>query len=222
MFLNDKFIFKDKILKTHLVTFVNPTNYYNLSAKFSEFDEIYSDGFLLTFLFNRRFRTSITRTSFDFSSIAGEVFQKSADNHLKVAIIGGTKEENFISVKRILARYPNLTVTLNTDGYRDTHQLIEELQACKSDIIICGMGSPKQEYFLIECKNKLVYSFIGYTCGGFITQTAISDQYYSAFVNYFNLRWLVRMIRHKHVRHKLLRDYPKFLIKWFNEKLHCK
>lgn len=200
--------------KTKLITFANPTNYLEICNSGQSFDYIFSDGVFLTFLYNRRFNRKVRRVSFDYGGIANTVFEQSTILGLSVAIIGATAEENATAVQKIKNRYPTLQITHAISGYKQFDDILDQLKSQPVDIIICGMGSPLQESFLMECKYKLSYNFTGFTCGGFITQTSLSDQYYTEFVNKYHLRWLVRFIRHKHVRQKLIFDYPKFLMKW--------
>ena len=63
--------------------------------------------------------------------------------------------------------------------------------------------------------NVINHPFIGITCGGYLYQSFYSKKYYSDKVDRMNLRWLIRALRHSHVRKKLIIDYPKFLLRWF-------
>jgi N-acetylglucosaminyldiphosphoundecaprenol N-acetyl-beta-D-mannosaminyltransferase len=80
------------------------------------------------------------------------------------------------------------------------------------------MGTPYQEDFALLAKKFLKSSFI-ITCGGFLTQTSIRPDYYSPLVKRLGLRWLQRAIYHKHVRRRLIVDYPKFMIRYIVGKL---
>ncbi|WP_282058819.1 WecB/TagA/CpsF family glycosyltransferase [Lentibacter algarum] len=213
--ITEKFSLEISPSKTTLITFTNPTNYFALCGSSHEFDYIFSDGILLTLLYNKRFNRRTNRVSFDFGGIAHDVFRHAEVQSLSLAIIGATEQENHVAVKRIKEKYRNLNVVHAISGYKSRKLILEKLKLQPVDIIICGMGSPLQENFLIECKSILSNNFTGFTCGGFLTQTALSEKYYTDFVNKYHLRWLVRMVRHQHVRDKLFIDYPKFLIKWY-------
>jgi UDP-Gal:alpha-D-GlcNAc-diphosphoundecaprenol beta-1,4-galactosyltransferase len=99
---------------------------------------------------------------------------------------------------------------------------MEELNKLKPRIIVSGMGYPYQEDFLLSCKADLEYPFVGLTCGGFLTQTAMKSEYYYSWSSNTGLRWFQRMLMHNHVRERLLKEYPvfvfKYLYKFINDK----
>ncbi|WP_422048482.1 WecB/TagA/CpsF family glycosyltransferase [Shimia sp.] len=215
--LTAEFSFPRVIGESKIVTFVNPTNYFQTRPKWNEFTQVFSDGILFTKLYGRRSGVAIERVSFDFGSIAESVFSEAINRNFRVALIGGKPREIAKAVQKIQKKFPKLAICFHTDGYGDKDLVLRELEAQKPDLLIVGLGSPLQEDFLIECKSKLPNPFLGYTCGGFLTQTSISENYYPSWVNRYNLRWLFRFFRHAHVRKKLLVDYPVFLVRWFTD-----
>ena len=76
------------------------------------------------------------------------------------------------------------------------------------------MGTPFQEQFLVDLKN-LGWIGAGYTCGGFIHQTAANIKYYPEFFNTYNLRWLYRMIDEPKLIKRYLILYPKSTFLFF-------
>lgn len=86
------------------------------------------------------------------------------------------------------------------------------------------MGSPYQENFSISLKNSFGNSRLKLiiTCGGFLTQTSIKTDYYHPIIKKTGLRWLQRMVMHKHVRDKVFSKYPSFILKYFVERIFLK
>lgn len=205
-----------------VITFVNPYSYYSLkqSNYLEDIDMIFSDGGLLVKCHNLFHENKIDRLSFDFSSIADDFFQFCSKNNLTVSIIASTNNELNITVSKLKAWYPNLKFGFCHDGYvfneemviSDFDKLISELS--RSDVIISGMGAPKQEVFITKLSKHLSEK-IYITCGGFITQTSIRDDYYFPIIKKMNLRWVQRILFHKHVRNKVIREYPKFIFCYF-------
>jgi N-acetylglucosaminyldiphosphoundecaprenol N-acetyl-beta-D-mannosaminyltransferase len=74
------------------------------------------------------------------------------------------------------------------------------------------MGTPAQEEFAVFLKTEGIVANI-FTCGGFISQTAIRTYYYHKFGK-GKLRWLQRAIEFKHIRKRLLFDYPINIIRY--------
>ena len=73
------------------------------------------------------------------------------------------------------------------------------------------MGTPYQERFSVSLKKLLTSPATIITCGGFLTQTSIKADYYHPLIKKLGLRWLQRMVMHKHVRDRVLKKYPKFI-----------
>ena len=66
------------------------------------------------------------------------------------------------------------------------------------------MGAVMQEKFLLKVK-RLGYTGIGFTCGGFIHQTARGEAgYYPAWVDRMNIRFLYRMWKEPHTRKRYI------------------
>ena len=84
----------------------------------------------------------------------------------------------------------------------------------KPEVVLVGMGTPYQERFSINLKQQLNNPAVIITCGGFLTQTSIKPDYYHPVVKKLGLRWLQRMILHKHVRERVLNKYPKFTVSY--------
>lgn len=204
-----------------IATFVNPFSYPILINKpdlYNQFNLIFSDGLLHTKLHNIFCKNKIDRVSFDLSSIAKDTLLRAQEQQLKVALIGGKPEHADALPTKLLALFPNLIISYCRDGY---FNLEDEKQRCfielvnsSPDIIIVGMGTPLQEKFLLECVERVESAREFYTCGGFLEQTATKGDYYHPLVKKLGLRWLQRAIMHKHVRERLIRDYPLFIFKY--------
>ena len=79
-------------------------------------------------------------------------------------------------------------------------KVIEQIRELKPDFLIVGMGIVMQETFLVKVKKANV-DCIGFTCGGFVHQTAYNEiQYYPKWIDWMNLRFLYRMYKEKHTR----------------------
>ena len=207
----------DKII----ATFVNPFSYpilQNEPELCQAFDMIFSDGSLHTKLHNLFCKNKIDRVSFDLSSIAKDTLLRAQEQQLKVALIGGKPEHADALPTKLLSLFPNLVISYCRDGYfhseAEKQCCFTELENSTPDIIIVGMGTPLQEKFLLQCVERVESAREFYTCGGFLEQTATKGDYYHPLVKKLGLRWLQRAIMHKHVRERLIRDYPRFIFKY--------
>lgn len=197
-----------------VISFLNPFSYYEVAREsklVTDVDYYFSDGSLLCMMHNL-FLPKITRASFDYSSIAEGFLFEAQKQSKRVAIIGATEEENKIAVAVLKKQFPALNVVYQRNGYiKNSAQTAEELNTVYPDVIIIGMGTPYQERFSISLKASLSSPATIITCGGFLTQTSIKADYYHPLIKKFGLRWLQRMIMHKHVRDRVLKRYPKFI-----------
>ena len=107
--------------------------------------------------------------------------------------------------------YPRLKIEKTINGYfrEDNHiDIAQEVLGIKPDLIIVGLGTPKQERFAILLKSMGFQGSI-YTCGAFITQTAIMGvKYYPTIINNLHLRWFYRIIKEKKLLKRYILLYP--------------
>ncbi|QTE85276.1 WecB/TagA/CpsF family glycosyltransferase [Shewanella algae] len=212
-----------------LITFVNPFSYYILKdgpvEVVNEMDHFFADGIFLVKLNNILYpRRKISRYSFDFTSLAPIVFDYAIENNFNVAVVGGDSEEVVRAVEVILMKYPLLNISYFRDGFfsseTEVDEAIENMNEKGINIVLCGMGTPLQEVFLIKCKLSLKSMKYGYTCGGFLSQIALREDYFNPIMSKFHLRWLQRAFRHSYVRKRLIKDYPKFLYRFVVERFY--
>jgi UDP-N-acetyl-D-mannosaminuronic acid transferase (WecB/TagA/CpsF family) len=207
------------------ISFVNPFSYYLLknSKTAKEIDGFFIDGLLLIKCLNVKLNTNYHRISFDYSSIAGDFLQFCEKNYISISFIGGSTSDIIRFNLHLKKLYPSLIVPSLRHGYfsNQTDLFFYFKNLPKSDVIILGMGAPLQEEVAILAKKQKISKLI-LTCGGFISQTAMRDDYYYPIVKKLNLRWAQRIILHKHVRRKVISTYPIFLIKFLIESLKYK
>lgn len=213
--------------KCKIISFVNPFSMrmLKLVGLREGIDSFYSDGAWLCFLY-RIFNEKVVRASFDFSSIADNVFRYCEDNSLSIGFVGAKKYELNLTVHYLKERYPEINIVLNMDGYFSSDSVVlNELSIHKPDILVIGMGTPMQEELSLKVKSSNESSrMLIFTCGGFLTQTSMFDgkDYYHPLINLLGLRWLQRAFLHKHVRKRLLIDYPKFTVGYICSNLKMK
>ncbi|MEZ8130721.1 WecB/TagA/CpsF family glycosyltransferase [Enterovibrio norvegicus] len=217
--------FKDILLRGELsykksivVSFLNPYSYPIIAQHREILNGVnywFSDGSLLCFISNlfRRKEDKITRASFDFSSIASDVFSNCVDFGIPVALVGGNEEEIVKARENISLKYKGINIVFYRDGYftyDDYDQISKEIISSGAKVVIVGMGTPLQEKFSIALSKRKFNGFI-FTCGGFLTQTSRKLDYYSTFTKKTGLRWLQRAFSDKHVRKRLTNQYPRFV-----------
>lgn len=206
-------------------------NFASLSAFFksSENGDIsyYCDGFLMCTLVGIVKGKKIQRVSFDFTSIAEDVFQFAEKNQQSIFLLGSAEQEITAFQDKLLKRYPNIMVKGYRNGFfseQEAQQLINHINELSVDIVIAGLGAGKQEQFILKLK-RAGYQGCSFTCGGFIRQEAGSaGDYYPEWINRMGLRAFYRMYKEPHTIKRYLLDYPKnafsFLGKVVSKKLN--
>ena len=179
--------------KGRVYTFLNPVSYLDALERkelFGRFDGIFADGSLLVAAIRMVYGKRVTRRSCDMTSIGRQLLEvKKAVDMLK-------------------KQYPKANIIGYRDGYfANEQEMVQEaryITALNPDFLVVGMGAIKQENFLLRVKAA-GYQGIGFTCGGFIHQTAHSEKdYYPEWADRMNLRFLYRMWREPHTRKRYL------------------
>lgn len=211
-------------------TFLNPVSYLdalNHPQLFMGFDGIFADGGLLVKAIRLLYHQHIKRWSFDMGSMAPIVFDFAMKHKKRVAIVA-TKQEMLEKAVRTLKRYyPQLYICYYRNGFFvSVEEQVAEARkianGMKPDILIVGMGIIRQEEFLMRVKAA-GYEGLGFTCGGFVHQTALDKvDYYPRWVNEHGLRFLYRMYKEPHTRSRYVKAAFVFPMVFLKEKLKCK
>lgn len=210
------------------VTFLNPYSLFaarGCSAIYIHFDFIASDG-ILPIILNSFFHVGKTiRCSFDMAGIAGRVFEHAILTG-KSIYFWGTTTENITKFLRVLKQnYPALKIAGWHHGYTDSLEdcIWNVIQESSADIVIIGMGTPKQDLMAMQLKEK-GYSGCVYTCGGFMHQTIHKINYYPLWINKLNLRSIYRLYKEPQTIKRFIKTYPRFVITYicflFQLKIH--
>lgn len=192
-------------------TFLNPVSYLtalNHKDLFGEFDGIFADGSILVKAIKLLYGKNVTRRSFDMTSLAPELLSYAETNGKTIYIVASKQEQVERAVEIFKERYPKLKFAEYRNGYFSSESEKDEearhIVDINPDFVIVGMGALAQEQFLLKVKEA-GYRGIGFTCGGFIHQTAKNEiDYYPAWVDRTNLRFVYRMYKEPHTRKRYL------------------
>ena len=207
-------------------TYLNPVSYLTaLDNKelFSQLDGIFADGELLVKAIKIVYGKQVTRRSFDMTSMAPELFSY-AEEHGKTIYIVASKQEQVEKAVEIFREwYPKVKFAGYRNGYfaneDEMEQEAKHITELNPDFLIVGMGALMQEKFLLKVKNA-GYQGIGFTCGGFIHQTSKNEiDYYPAWVDKMNLRFVYRMWKEPHTRKRYVMASLLFPVRFIAERV---
>lgn len=234
--LIDKIISTDKqsveeLLSNRKViyTFLNPVSYLDaLKYKelFASFDGIFADGGLLVKAIKGVYGVTVKRRSFDMTSLAPIVFSYAAKTGKSIAIVATKQEMVEKAVSNLEKSFQGLNICYYRNGYfkseEEKDKEAKKIVSLHPDILIVGMGIILQEQFLLKVRDA-GYQGIGFTCGGFIHQTAQNKaDYYPCWVDKHGLRFLYRMYKEPHTRKRYAKAAFVFPVKFLLEKLTSK
>lgn len=210
-----------------IYTFLNPVSYIQAMKHkdmFNQFDGIFADGSLLVKAIRLLYGRKVTRRSFDMTSIGADLFEYAVKERKSVYIVSSEQNNIEKAVALIKDSFKGIQIAGYRNGYfNDDNEKDEEIRniiSLNPDYLIVGMGVIKQEEFLLKAKEA-GYRGIGFTCGGFISQIAENNiDYYPAWIDRMNLRFLYRMYKEPHTRKRYLKAgilFPlKIVIERFN------
>lgn len=209
-----------------IYTFLNPVSYLSaLDNKdlFSQFDGIFADGSILVSAIKIVYGEKITRRSFDMTSMAPLLFDYAENNGKSIYIVASKQDEVEKAVEIFKERYPKLDIIGYRNGYFSSEEEMDieakRIVNINPGFVIAGMGVIMQERFLIKVK-KAGFKGIGFTCGGFIHQTAKNEiEYYPKWVDRINIRFLYRMYKEPHTRKRYIQAALLFPARFIYERV---
>lgn len=212
--------------KGKVYTYLNPVSYLTaLDNKelFLQMDGIFADGGLLVKAIKLLYGKQVTRRSFDMTSMAPELFAYAAGHGKTVYIVASKQEQVEKAVEIFRERYPKVKFAGYRNGYFASENEIDvevkHIAELNPDFLIVGMGALMQEKFLLKVKDA-GYQGVGFTCGGFIHQTSKNEiDYYPAWVDKTNLRFVYRMWKEPHTRKRYVMAGLLFPVRFIAEKI---
>lgn len=199
----------NQILETRgkVYTFLNPVSYLTAidnKELFGNMDGIFADGGLLVKAIKLVYGKQVTRRSFDMTSMAPELFSYAQEYGKTIYIVASKQEQVEAAVEIFRERYPKVKFAGYRNGYFSSESEMDDeakrIVEVNPDFLIVGMGALMQEKFLLKVKNA-GFKGVGFTCGGFIHQTSKNEiDYYPAWVDKTNLRFVYRMWKEPHTR----------------------
>lgn len=210
----------------HIYTFLNPVSYLQAMRHkdlFEQFDGIFADGSLLVKAIRFFYGKRIKRRSFDMTSIGADLFNYAVKDGKSIYIVSSEQNNIEKAVCLIKDNFEGIQIAGYRNGYfkddKEKDVEIHNIISLNPDYLIVGMGAIRQEEFLLKAKEA-GYRGVGFTCGGFISQIAENSiDYYPAWVDRMNLRFLYRMYKEPHTRKRYLKAGVLFPLLFVKERI---
>jgi len=131
-------------------------------------------------------------TGIDFM---GEICKESVKNSGKIFLYGAKEDVVEKAAEELKNKYPGLVISGTCDGYCDKEIAISKINNSNANILFVALGSPKQELFILENKEKLAKIKIFMPVGGSFDVISNNIKRAPNWVIKLNLEWLYRLIR---------------------------
>ena len=126
------------------------------------------------------------------------LFEKGKDGSISFYFWGSKPGVAEMAKANIKEEYPDLNVVGAHHGYFKTEEeekaIVDEIRELKPDVILVGLGAPKQEKIINKYKDEGIFK-IGIGCGGSIDVVAgVVKRAPKIFIN-MHLEWFYRLLK---------------------------
>lgn len=135
-----------------------------------------------------------------------------------VALIGAKPEIIEKAEANLKQEFENLNIVYVQDGYfKDDERVLKELQASNPRLVLCALGSPKQELFIREAKKLLTKAlFIG-VGGSFDVWSGVVQRAPEIYQK-LGLEWLYRTVKEPQRFKRIFPTLPLFVLRVLKER----
>ena len=146
----------------------------------------------------------------DFSR---KLIDLASKNNYRVAFLGAKEEVIQKAKENFLKQYPNLNIVYLRNGYfQDDNEIINNIEASNPQILLVGLGSPKQEEMISKLKDKLHGCVMVGVGGSFDVFSGIVKESPEIYRK-LGLEWLYRTLKQPERFKRIFPALPIFLIK---------
>lgn len=155
----------------------------------------------------------------DFSR---ELIRIASENNYRVAFLGAKEEVIQKAKENFLTQYPDLNMVYVRNGYFESeNEIIEELKQANPQILLVGLGSPKQEELISKLKNILKGCAMVGVGGSFDVFSGLTKESPIIFRK-LGLEWLYRTIGQPERFKRIFPTLPIFTLKCIIETMKKK
>ncbi len=148
--------------------------------------------------------------------ISGVDFSRSlitycAQNNLKLALLGAKDEVISTLVDKLKHEFKNINIVFSQNGYyEDENVLLQNIKDSHPHVLLCALGSPKQEFLIYRLKEML-QGCVMIGVGGSFDVFAGFVKRAPAIWQKLGLEWLYRVIRQPERFKRIFPTLPIFL-----------
>ena len=156
---------------------------------------------------------------YDVKRIPGIQFaRRMMEESPSIALVGAKPDVLEKTVQNLKNEIKDINISYAQDGYfEDDEKVINELKVINPRLVLCALGSPKQEYFISEAKKHLPDSIL-IGVGGSFDVWAGTVQRAPEIWQKYGLEWLYRTIKEPQRFKRIFPTLPLFILNVLKEK----
>lgn len=160
---------------------------------------------------------------FNVRRIAGIEFshrmiEECSKNNQSVALIGAKPDIVEKTKDNLIKEFPSLYITYVQDGYfKDDDRVLEELKIRQPRLVLCALGSPKQEEFIFRAKQLLPEALFVGVGGSFDVWSGVVKRAPGIYQK-LGLEWFYRTVKEPKRFKRIFPTLPLFVLKVIREK----
>jgi N-acetylglucosaminyldiphosphoundecaprenol N-acetyl-beta-D-mannosaminyltransferase len=187
--------------RPHAILAANPEKNYSfpedprLLATFKSADLLLPDGIGIVWAARILFGAKLERLP--GSEFIFDICKLAEKTGCGVFIFGAQEETNKVAVDRLKNQFQDLNVTGRCNGYINDAEmpaLIDRINESRSEVLLVGLGSPKQENWFAKYHTELKYVKVCQCIGGTLDTIAGNVKRAPAIWQKCSLEWLYRLI----------------------------
>ena len=155
-----------------------------------------ADGMSLVFASRLFYRTPLPERT-NNSDFIVEFSEVAVRSGLRLYLLGSTNEINRAACEFLRERFPGLTIVGRHHGYFEPSEesaLCSEIVGCGTEVLWVGLGCPRQEFFSVRNRDRLLGVVWIRNCGGTFDQFAGRVGRAPLWMQQSGLEWLFRLL----------------------------
>lgn len=146
------------------------------------------------------------------------MIEECAKNSQSVALVGAKPQIVEKAKENLEKEISGLYITYAHDGYfSNDEEIINELKIRQPRLVLCALGSPKQEEFIIKAKQVLPNALFVGVGGSFDVWSGVVERAPEIYQK-LGLEWLYRTIKEPKRFKRIFPTLPLFVLKVLREK----
>lgn len=149
---------------------------------------------------------------------AHRMIEECAKNSQSVALVGAKPQIVEKAKENLEKEISGLYITYAHDGYfSNDEEIINELKIRQPRLVLCALGSPKQEEFIIKAKQVLPNALFVGVGGSFDVWSGVVERAPEIYQK-LGLEWLYRTVKEPKRFKRIFPTLPLFVLKVLREK----